>query len=1232
MIACAANQIPINVFQHLLIDKPQHFVSNVGSSVADILRTTGYLFVLKPEYHCIITIESSYKSTLVPKDRVEEFKPCLGEKVNVRIIPTGGSSSGKNPLASVLMIATMAMGAVFAPMIATSVMGMSATAAAAAGGMTAFGFAAISMVAGMGISLLGSMIISAIAPPQQTSLGTTTTSDDKTIYSISGVQNRINPYGIIPFMVGGEDKVYPIMGAAQFTEVSGDDEYLRLRFIMMGKNITVDPATFKIGDTLLTDYDEVEIDYCLDSDIVADRPTLYANNQDIHQEVLSIDLTDDVGTVTRTTQPNTTEISYDIGLTRGLFRINSTTGDKSASTVQFKETIKLTSTLAVVSTRTITITGLYTTLTRFNYRRAVTEGTYTIEWERITADDSTGYLYNQTSIVALRSISDHPGLIYDKLPALAVFDIRIKATGQLNGTVDSFNFIAKAKLPVWNTTTGAFVYTLSNNPAWAFVNLLMGIQRTPIRRITSPDRFDIPKLLEWAALCTAQGWKINGLIDSQQTLFDSLRNVASVGRGSLSMVRGRYSVAYDWYKSDLVQVFTPRNSWGFEAAKVFAKKIEGVDVTFKSKAESYQDTTIRVYNDEYDSSTAEQIDKLSLLYVDNETQAYKQARFHMADAQLRPEVFTFNTDIENIVCKRGDRIRLVSDVIMVGLGQAYITELDKDASDNVISIGIDSKFTMSPDITYGINVRTFDGAVVEGNLVSPVETEVSSILYLSSPIPASAGLEGGELLIFGEADKGVGYDCIITKIEASADLCATISARAYAPEVFVADTQTIPAFDPQLQYPAVITIAVPEAPTIVKVVSDETVMITNIDGTLKTRALVTVELPSGVIPISQIRLDYRRVGNDKWQDSVINPSDNKTIVLTELLDGEFYDFRVASVSKYGIMSLWSTMSYVFIEGKTNPPPNVGDVVVDGKMIRWEYPDKPADFAGYKVRYGSSSDWNIGTPAHEGLLTDATFRIDNVAGARLYMIKAVDKVGLESIGYSYITAELIEFGSVEAAETENQAPTFSGVKDSCSISDGMLVSDPTDEFWAGDTLSFWRGPSELFWPGGLYKPCRYGFKPTVVSMNGVHSIDVDANSAPVIQYRAYTGSIDLDATTGWFPWSGSVGISGPIYFRLTWNVASYQVIVTDVKWLFAAPTVEETLYNIRIEALTGTVLPITKTYDLIKSVNILALYYGTNGAVPVIENKSATGPLVSIVNAAGTKVSGYVDVTIRGFKE
>ena len=64
---------------------------------------------------------------------------------------------------------------------------------------------------------------------------------------------------------------------------------------------------------------------------------------------------------------------------------------------------------------------------------------------------------------------------------------------------------------------------------------------------------------------------------------------------------------------------------------------------------------------------------------------------------------------------------------------------------------------------------------------------------------------------------------------------------------------------------------------------------------------------------------------------------------------------------------------------------------------------------------------------------------------------------------------------------------------------------------------------------------------------------------------------------------------------------------------------------------GTRLPIAKDYRVIKNVQLTLQADGNGGVAVLVDDKDASlGPLVRVLNAAGSSVAGLLDADIQGY--
>ena len=128
---------------------------------------------------------------------------------------------------------------------------------------------------------------------------------------MTGVSNRLIPYGIIP-RIYGKRKVFPIVVGKPYTEVVGNDQYLRIMFCVGIGDYNI--SQLQIGDTSINEFTDVQI-YTKAGVVGAYtglqivNPTLLYGRE-VSELSLSVVLTQPSGAATllRTTAANTQEM------------------------------------------------------------------------------------------------------------------------------------------------------------------------------------------------------------------------------------------------------------------------------------------------------------------------------------------------------------------------------------------------------------------------------------------------------------------------------------------------------------------------------------------------------------------------------------------------------------------------------------------------------------------------------------------------------------------------------------------------------------------------------------------------------------------------------------------------------------------------------------------------------------------------------------------------------------
>jgi len=650
----------------------------------------------------------------VPEARWNE--PLLpSDHLIVRAVPRGGGGGGggKNPLRIILTIVVMVVAPILGPLIggwlgAQMGLGLLTTTGAAV-------FTGLTMAVGM-------LVVNAIAPPPkpgslsmrasglpaiagiQQAAGSRSAIEQSP--SLSGGRNQSNRYGPVPRVLGTH-KIIPPYGASPYTEIAGNDQYLRMLFILGYGPLQV--SDLKIGETPIDDFAgvEYEIRQGFESD---EALTLYSN--DVDEEALSVLLSSADGYSQRTTAQSTDEISIDITFPNGLIEFVENRSENQTSYVN-QETgqiitegelldPELPRTVVVEwgyspagqdnwTTFQITTTAKTGKTLRVNRRVKVDNGQYDVRVKRITADTNSSLISDKVYWSALRSIHYRDPV---NLSGIAKVAVRIKASDQLQGVVDTFSCVCTSLVDDYDSDTGQWVAQQStSNPASLYKEVLQGSAN---KRALSDSEVALDNLAEWHQFCEENGFTYNGVIDYRTSVEEILSEIAAAGRARPAMVDGKYGAVWDREQTVPVQHFSPRNSWGFSAKKHFLDLPHAFRVRFPNAEKDWREDERIVYDDGYDETNATKFEQLELPGITDPDLAWKHGRYHIACARLRPEEYSFFCDVENLVCTRGDLIRVTHDVPMWGLGWARVKEV-QDGGTYVTGVTLDNKVTMEAD-------------------------------------------------------------------------------------------------------------------------------------------------------------------------------------------------------------------------------------------------------------------------------------------------------------------------------------------------------------------------------------------------------------------------------------------------------------------------------------------------------------------------------------------------------
>ncbi|WP_114393230.1 host specificity factor TipJ family phage tail protein [Oleisolibacter albus] len=738
-----------------------------GGSVLEILTGQGLL-----RQACDATVWLD--DWCVPRARWAEVLPRPGQLLSVRALPAGGGGQGgKNALRIVATLVIVAIsvwtGQVYGAQLAAPLGTSVATA-------TALTTAAVSSVGMMALNML-------IPPPKLSA------DQMEKRYSIDA-NNAASPYGLVPVPLG-RHRWAPRYAAKPYTEVVGEDQYVRILFDLGPGPLEIDRASMRLGDTPLSDYSDVELEirqgFPGDAPIALFPGTVEELGQGVGLPQGVLRQKD--GWITRAIDQDADELSLDFIFPTGVWR---TTGGGNRKPTEAAVECQY----APVGTENWTafptddsfspgVLRVYAetdnSLLRRGTRVAVARGKYQVRVRRLIDHDGNSKYSDSMVWAAARAVLNEAPL-KTRVPH-ALVAMRIRASGQINGTVSNFNLIATRICPDYDAATGTWVERPTRNPA----SLFLWVARGPANlRPAADHKIDWPTLAAWHEACAAAGYTYDAVLDGAGTVFERLKQIAAVGRAQFQVRDAKYSVVRDVPQDVPVTVITPRNSWGFKFTRLFADIPHALRCRFADEKADYKTAERLVFDDGYSEANATLYEVLDLPGLTNADQVHKAGRYHLAQLRLRPSIYELNQDVESLIVRRGDRVDVQHDVMLVGLSSGRITGIGADR----LSIEADEACPMEEGKRYALRIRHTLGVTEVPLTTVPGE---ATRLQLTSALPAA--VKEGDLFAFGEAGR-VTVPLLVKGIYPGADLTAKLELVDLAPEIHQADAGIIPPFDP----------------------------------------------------------------------------------------------------------------------------------------------------------------------------------------------------------------------------------------------------------------------------------------------------------------------------------------------------------------------------------------------------------------------------------------------------
>lgn len=259
-----------------------------------------------------------------------------------------------------------------------------------------------------------------------------------------------------------------------------------------------------------------------------------------------------------------------------------------------------------------------------------------------------------------------------------------------------------------------------------------------------------------------------------------------------------------------------------------------------------------------------------------------------------------------------------------------------------------------------------------------------------------------------------------------------------APEVYDEADAIVPDESPNTNLPNPFDVATPviQVTDTVVINAEQVITVLAVTVTSQTAQLVRYEVQA-------------KLTTDTEWINLGQASGNK-FELLGAYDGLTYDIRARAINALNASSEYATATRQIV-GKTAPPEDVTgfsiNIVGTSAYMTWN-PVGDADLSHYRIRHSSET-----TGATYSNSVDLVAKVPRpsvfaIAPAMTgtYFIKALDKLGNESINATEVVAIIEDIKGLNAIETVTESPSFSGIKTECNVTeDGYLVLDTSIDF-------------------------------------------------------------------------------------------------------------------------------------------------------------------------------------------
>lgn len=778
-------------------------------------------------------------SLVIERRHWHAVRPRPGVRVVIRVI--AGKAALRTVLAIVITVAAIATGQTWGLKFGQML------------GFEKAAFAVGNAMLTTGVAVIGNLLLNAIIPPIKPD-----SREARNTYSISGWQNRLDPDGAVPIVLG-RIRHAPPFAALSHSEIVGDDQYVRALFTF-GEG-PVDISEIRIGETAIDAFSDVELE--IREGRASDLPQTIMPRQ-IAEEAVGVELTrplprDDLGEVVegapataapvvRTTGADAAGVSLILSFPAGMIRFDDNGRQHHEGVDVLIEQRPIDgedwAEVTTLQIRARKLEGFY----RQHGWDFPTRGRWQIRLTMLTPETVDSKIQRRTTWAALQTLRPEYPLNHGR--PLALLAMRVRATHQLSGSLETVNAIAARHCLDWDHMAGDWVERATSNPASIYRHVL---QSPANPGAVGDSGLDLEQLQDWHDFCRIHDLKYDRALDQAgMTLREVLAEVAAAGRATPRHDGLRWGVVIDRPADLVVDHVSARNSWGFACRRVYMDPPHAFRVGFSDASNDWKPAERLVRWPGYTGEIT-RTEVLALPGKTDPAEIWREARRRQYEAIHRPDSYQITQDGPARVATRGDTVRLSQPV----LDTVQLAARVRSVAGSLIEL--DEAVPIEPGQSYGLRFRVFAGpndtigtSVVRLIAAAPGETRILT-LEGSGPMPGRR-----DIVHFGRAGEET-LPLVVTGVEPAQDMASIlhmVDAASIIDDLLAADV--VPPWSGRVGAEIDDSMLVPPAPRFVSIAS----------GTVGTGAADRIDYlirpGAGTVTAMLFRVYHRLAGAADW--------------------------------------------------------------------------------------------------------------------------------------------------------------------------------------------------------------------------------------------------------------------------------------------------------------------------------------------------------------------------------